>query len=276
MAHYSPLFKLPRELRDEIYRYTLIQPKPIKVRSSRLDVRTTVALQQSADAAADAADAVVNQKSFTPSRRTALLTTCRQINDEATPIMYAENVLELDEYFGLNSIPPLHFRLVRNLVVNIFFTVPDPQYAEELEIVDLSLRFLIRRTRRLCEELKARAHPCLRNLSVEFEINISGLGQDLFPYIDLYALPDRQVVAIWQRFATGATNISPVVECFEALGVEHLSIKPLQEAEVELYQCPQHGRRLAYFLTQLWREGRISDKSFEAAGRPIENHYRDG
>ncbi|KAI9702994.1 MAG: hypothetical protein M1836_008208 [Candelina mexicana] len=239
------LLQLPRELRDMIYRYTLIQPKPIKIWSSRLEVKTR--------------GDNTKQKPYTPSRKTTLLSTCHQVNEEATSIMYGENTFELDEYYSLSYITRKHLQLVKKLWVTIFFSAACQSSVSSLFVVEQAVPSITRRSRHLCAELKSLTDLRLQNLTIEFCIHSTGLGRPHYPWISVYALPDGEIVALWRSWVWGGSNMRHVVEYFKALGADSFSIEGIVHVNEVMDDY------LACSLTQMLEEGKISRDTFDAA-----------
>ena len=75
----SPLFRLPRELRDKIYRHTHVNARPIGSDSSAWDHEACTA----------------KLRPFSCQLSSAALRTCRQWHAEARPLLYGENTFGL-------------------------------------------------------------------------------------------------------------------------------------------------------------------------------------
>ncbi|KAI9750582.1 MAG: hypothetical protein M1835_001369 [Candelina submexicana] len=239
------LLQLPRELRDMIYRYTLIQPKPIKVWSSRLEVRTRGDNPK--------------QESYTPSRKTTLLSTCHQVNEEATSIMYGENTFEIDEYYSLSCITREHLQLVKKLWVTLFFSAATHLDESSSFVVEETMPSIKRRSGHLCAELKSLTDSHLQNLTIELCTHSTGFGRPHPPWIHIFSLPDDGIVDLWRSWVWGGSSMRHVVECFRALGADFFSIKGTVHVNKVMDEY------LACSLTQMFEEGKISRDTFESA-----------
>ncbi|KAI9773071.1 MAG: hypothetical protein M1840_008191 [Geoglossum simile] len=148
-----PLQRLPPELRNEIYRYVLVFPGPVRpVRPNEsLSVRRyhrAVYLHE-----AVGLSSIVVPDPNPPPTCLALLAADKATYKEAMPIFYAENHFEFDKCIRLTSflsgISPARQSWLRRLTINVYATTPSAkrafdilrEHAERLKVIHVRVPF---------------------------------------------------------------------------------------------------------------------------------------